>query len=189
MSDTPASDGVPRVIERKTLHKGRKFDFDSLTVERDGGRYTLQGVRHPGAVVLLPILDTHEGRQVVMIRNFRPLLGEQGKTIWELPAGTIDPGEAVEVAAHRELTEETGYRAGHLAPLGRFYTTPGMTDEVMWAFAAYGLRHEGQRLEADEWMTVEPVPVSRALAMVESGDLADAKSMLALLMAQRRGML
>jgi ADP-ribose pyrophosphatase len=64
-----------------------------------------------------------------------------------------------------------------------------MTDEVMWAFAAYGLTHVGAKPEADEWMTVEHVPVSRALAMVESGDLADGKSILALLMASRRGML
>ncbi len=190
MDHTARMDGSPaRVVSRRTLHATRKFSFDSVSVERDGKAYDVAGVRHPGAVVILPIMDTAEGRVVVMIRNYRPLLGEQGKVIWELPAGTVERDEPVEVTAHRELVEETGYRAQHLVPLARFYTTPGMTDEVMWAYAAFGLAHVGARPEADEWMTVEHVPVSRALAMVESGDLADGKSILALLLASRKGML
>lgn len=190
MDHTARMDGSPaRVVSRKTLHATRKFSFDSISVERDGKAYDVAGVRHPGAVVLLPIMDTAEGRVVVMIRNYRPLLGEQGKVIWELPAGTVERDEPVEVTAHRELVEETGYRAQNLVPLARFYTTPGMTDEVMWAYAAFGLTHVGAKPEADEWMTVEHVPVSRALAMVESGDLADGKSILTLLMASRKGML
>jgi ADP-ribose pyrophosphatase len=184
-TDTP----VPRVDSRTLLHHGRKFDVDLLKVSTNGQAHEVVGIRHPGAVVIVPVLDSPEGRQIVMVRNFRPVLGSSGKTIWELPAGTREPDEPVEVGAHRELAEETGYRADHLTALGRFYTTPGMTDEVMWAFAAFGLTHTGQRLEADEWMSVEHVPVGRALAMIDSGDLADAKSMLALLTAARRGLL
>lgn len=180
---------LPRVESRTTLHNGRKFDVDLLKVSGRGGTHEVIGIRHPGAVVVLPILETPEGRQVVMIRNFRPVIGEAGKTIWELPAGTRDGDEPVEIAAHRELGEETGYKAEHLVPLGRFYTTPGMTDEVMWAFAAFGLAEVGQHLEADEWMTVEHVPVSRAVAMADSGDMADAKSIIAILMAVRKGIL
>lgn len=180
---------MAQVVSRKTLHETRKFSFDQVTFARDGATYDVAGVRHPGAVVLLPLLDTPEGRVVVMIRNFRPLLGSHGKVIWELPAGTIERGESVEVAAHRELVEETGFRAQHLVPLARFYTTPGMTDEVMWSFVARELEHVGSRPEPDEWLTVEHVPVGRALSMIESGDLADGKSVLSLLLAARKGLL
>lgn len=192
----PAMDGMPhtdgldaRVVARRTLHQGRKFRFDAVTVSGRGTTSEMLGIRHPGAVVILPVLDTSEGRVIVMIRNYRPLLGEQGKVIWELPAGTVEKDEPVEVTAHRELVEETGYRAQHLAPLGRFYSTPGMTDEVMWAFAAFGLEHVGARPEADEFISVEHVPVARAVAMVDSGDLADAKSIVAVLTALRRSVL
>lgn len=190
MDQAPHTDvSSARIVSRRTLHQGRKFRFDAVTVEGRGATSEVHGIRHPGAVVILPIIDGPEGRSIVMIRNFRPLLGDQGKVIWELPAGTVERDDPVEVTAHRELSEETGYRAQHLAHLGRFYTTPGMTDEVMWAFAAYGLSHVGARPEADEFITVEHVPVSRALAMVDGGDLADAKSIVAILTAARRGML
>lgn len=190
MDTSNPTEGLPaRIAARRTIHTGRKFRFDAVTLMTSDGDREICGIRHPGAVVLLPILDTHEGRTIVLIRNYRPLLGDHGKVIWELPAGTIEPNEPVEVTAHRELIEETGYRASHLAPLGRFYTTPGMTDEVMWAYAAYGLSHVGAQPEPDEFITVEHVPVSRALAMIDAGDLADAKSIVAILTAHRRGML
>ncbi|MBX3361913.1 MAG: NUDIX hydrolase [Phycisphaeraceae bacterium] len=190
MESTARMDGSPgRVVSRETIHQTRKFSYESVTVERGSATYEVAGIKHPGAVVLLPIMDTQDGRVVVMIRNYRPLLGEHGKVIWELPAGTIERGEPVEVTAHRELVEETGYSAQHLAPICRFYTTPGMTDEIMWAYAAHGLVHVGARPEPDEWMTIELVPVGRVLAMIESGDLADGKSIVCLLAAARRGML
>jgi ADP-ribose pyrophosphatase len=136
--------------------------------------------------VILPLLDGPEGRRVVMIRNRRPAVG---KVLWELPAGTLEPPEAPETCAARELAEETGYRAATIEPLGRFYTTPGMTDELMWAFVATGLSEVGQRLEADEDLAVEPVAPGRVLAMIDSGELMDGKSVASILLAQRRGLL
>ncbi|HMN40015.1 MAG TPA: NUDIX hydrolase [Phycisphaerales bacterium] len=197
----------PLITARSLLHRGKKFDFELLTVQRPSGK-TLQreNVRHPGAIVVVPILDTeHAGnpprsggvpRSVVLIRNFRislqqPLLECCAGTIERprLADGSFGPGEAPELCAARELIEETGYQAAKLHALGWFYTTPGLTDEQMFAFAATGLTHVGQKLEEDESIEVEVVPAARAVELVASGELRDAKSMLAILLAQRAGFL
>lgn len=173
--------------ETQLIHKGAKFDFERITFEGDGGRIvTREIVRHPGAVVVLPLLAEGPSTRIVMIRNTRAAIG---KELWELPAGTLEPPEPPDRCAARELEEEAGYRAGTVEPLGRFYTTPGMTDELMHAFVARGLEPVAQRLEADERIRVEVVSVGEALGMIDSGQLMDAKSMLALLLAQRRGLL
>jgi ADP-ribose pyrophosphatase len=198
----------PVVKSRSLLHRGKKFDFELLTVERPGGKVLQrENVRHPGAVVIVPILEgvSHEspprsggvpGKSVVLIRNFRisiaqPLLECCAGTI-ERPRtadGSFGPGEAPDVCAARELIEETGYQAARLHALGWFYTTPGLTNEQMFAFAATGLTHVGQKLEEDESIEVEVVAARRAVEMVGSGELRDAKSMLAILLAERAGLL
>ena len=101
----------------------------------------------------------------------------------------LEAGEAPEACAGRELIEETGYEGATITPLGRFYTSPGLSDELMWAYVATGLKHVGQRLELDERLTVHLVGVGEALAMVDSGELMDAKSMLTLLLGVRRGLI
>jgi ADP-ribose pyrophosphatase len=189
----------PEVVSRSTLYKGKKFAFDVLSVRRPipprpssppaGGSVTFGRpfewamIRHPGAVVVVPILP--DGR-VVLIRNYR--LSVPGELI-ECCAGTIEPPEPPEVCAARELEEETGFRAARLVALGWFYTTPGMTDERMHAFAATGLTHVGQRLEEDETIDVLTVDAPEALAMATDGRIRDAKSMLALHAAARAGLL
>lgn len=140
-------------------------------------------VRHPGAVLIIPELASGE---VVLIRNYRISLG---MTILECPAGTLEPPEAPETCAARELIEETGYRAATMIPLGWFYTTPGLTDEKMFVFVAKDLTPVGQDLEDDECITVSPVGVEDAFTMIEQGEIRDAKSMLALLLARRRGLI
>lgn len=177
-------DADPKIIDRRQIHKGRKFDFELLTIQRPGGR-TIQRevVRHPGAVVVVPITD--DGR-IVLIRNFRVTVAER---LWECCAGTMEPPEPAAACAARELTEETGYRAATLTDLGWFYTTPGLTDERMHAFAATGLTHVGQDLEEDETIDVQPVQTEEVMRMIGRGELRDAKSMLAILLAERAGLL
>lgn len=136
--------------------------------------------------MILPLLDGPEGRRIVMIRNRRPAVGA---TLWELPAGTMEPPEAPSSCAARELVEETGYEAATIEPLGRFYSTPGMTDEVMWSFVATGLRQVGQRLEADEEMTVEAVSPRLVLEMIDRGEIMDGKTIASVLLGHRRGLL
>lgn len=174
--------------QRRTIQRGPKFDFDEVTIPgRNGVPTQRYMIRHPGAAVVLPLLETPgKAPSLVMIRNQRFTVG---RVLWEFPAGTLEPPEPPAVCAVRELEEEAGYRAARVEPLGVFLTTPGMTDESMHAFLATGLTHVGQHLMEDEHITVDVVPIPRALAMIDSGDLADAKSMLALLLAQRRGKL
>jgi ADP-ribose pyrophosphatase len=106
---------------------------------------------HPGAVVVLPLLDADT---IVMIRNFRPSVGA---TLLELPAGTLEADEPAEACAGRELIEETGYRAGRIEPLVDFYTSPGVLSERMFAFVARELSHVGQQLDEGEEIEVWPV--------------------------------
>jgi ADP-ribose pyrophosphatase len=170
-------------VTRTLIHRGRKFDFEQLEfVGSDGTVLRREVVRHPGAVVILPILD--DGR-IVLIRNHRPSLD---RPLYELPAGTLEAGEKPVACAGRELIEETGYDAATIRPLGRFYTSPGLSDELMWAFVATQLEHVGQRLEPDERLTVHPIPAREAFGMIESGELVDGKSMLTLLWAERKGL-
>jgi ADP-ribose pyrophosphatase len=179
------------VAPRRLLHRGKKFDFEILTLrDARGNVIEREVVRHPGAVVIVPVLDRgpdgQAGPHIVLIRNRRIAVGQ---TLLECPAGTLEPPEPPERCAARELIEETGYRPATVTALGWFYTTPGLTDEKMHAFAATGLEQVGQDLEEDENITFEIVPAGRALGMIGTGELADAKSMLALILADRRGML
>jgi ADP-ribose pyrophosphatase len=174
-------------VRRELLFKGAKFDFERLTVQDAAGQTLVrQSVRHPGAVVILPILRESAGESVVLIRNWRISIEQW---LYELPAGTLEPGEEPAACAARELEEETGFAAATITALGRFYTSPGMSNELMWAYAATGLRPVGQRLEPDEWVTVHPVRTAGAFGMIDSGELTDGKSILALLLARQRGLL
>ena len=168
--------------------EGRAYDFVELTLRGpDGAERARPIVRHRGAVVVVPLLEVPgRGSKVVFVVNDRHTINDR---LEELPAGGIEAGETPEEAAARELAEETGYSASSLYPLGSFYTTPGMTDELMHAFVAVGLTKlaEGQSLEDYEHLTVTTRSASVALEAAASGVLRDGKSMLALLLAQRGG--
>lgn len=158
------------------IHRGSKFELRARSVPtRGGGHVRREVVVHPGAVVLLPLLD--DGR-IVLIRNHRFSVD---RALWELPAGTLEPGEPVERCAARELEEETGYRAGALAPLTAFYASPGITDERMHVFLATGLRPSAQDLDATERIEVFPTEVEEARAMIRDGRIEDGKTIAALL--------
>lgn len=136
-----------------------------------GPPVTRDVVVHPGAVVVLPILD--DGR-IVTIRNFRYAVQQE---LCELPAGTMDPGEAPIDTARRELQEETGYRAGVMTPLMAFFTSPGILTERMHAFLARELTHVGQRLQEGERITVELVNAADLRRGLIGGELRDGKTL------------
>jgi len=174
-------------VQRQLIHKGAKFSFERLTLTgTDGKPLTREVVRHPGAVVIVPILDEPTGRKVVFIKNWRIAVEDW---LVELPAGTLEAGEDPAHCAARELEEETGYTAATIVPLGRFYTSPGLSDELMWAYAATGLKNVGQKLEPDERVVVHPIGVNEALAMIARAKLTDGKSIAAVLMAKERALL
>ncbi|MDX2148618.1 MAG: NUDIX hydrolase [Planctomycetota bacterium] len=184
----PDSGGNSRgLVGRRWIHQGRKYSFEMMTYAApDGGVLEREVVRHPGAVAILPLLGTGPDRRVVMIRNERIALEQR---LLEIPAGTREAGEAAGLTAGRELIEETGYEAATIEELCRFYTSPGLTDELMHAFVARDLRHVGQDLEADERITVELMTPAEVLKRLDGGEITDAKTCLVLLTALRRGIL
>lgn len=178
-----------RVVDSKTIYRGRYLTFRIDTVERtDGSRAEREVVGHPGAVAILAI---DERNRVLMVRQYR---APAGRILLEVPAGTldIDPDtgaiEDPDLAAPRELEEETGYRAGSLRRLTSFWTAPGFATELMHLYLATDLRQADEtRLgpDEDERLELEHVPLAEALAAVETGEIADAKSILALLWLDR----
>ena len=148
---------------------------------RDGQSHQRELVVHGGAVAILPVLD--DGR-IVLIRNHRFAVG---KTLWELPAGTLEAGEDPAVCAGRELIEETGYEAASIDRIGAFYTTPGICTEVMHAYRATGLRSVGQALEATEEIEVEPREVGDVMKMIRENVIEDGKTIATILWDQMLG--
>ncbi len=162
------------------VYHGVRFDVYELEgTKPDGTAWRKQVVSHPGAVVVLPLLDERPGREMVaMIRNERFAVG---KTLWELPAGTLEPGEPPARCAARELTEETGYEASTIEALTDFYTSPGICTERMWAFVATDLSQVGQNLDPTERITVEVLGLDRTMQLLAQGQVQDAKTIATLL--------
>ncbi len=161
--------------ESEVLFTGRIFRVVKVIQQLpDGSTLMREVVRHPGAVVVLPLLD--DGR-VCLVRNFRPAVGQ---TLVELPAGTLEPDEDPLDTARRELAEETGYRAGRVEHLLSFYMSPGILDERMHVFVATGLTPGEQSLETGEQLEPLLLPLEEALAMARDGRIQDAKTLVAL---------
>jgi ADP-ribose pyrophosphatase len=167
-------------MSREIIHRGRKIQVALETEVRPNGQ-TIQRdvILHPGAVAILPVVDA--GR-VCLLRNHRPVVGE---TLWEVPAGTLEPGEPVEHAAGRELSEETGYSAGRWRKLGEFFPSPGVISERMHLFVALDLTPGTMRPEPDEQLEPQIVAWPQALQWALDGTIQDAKTVLALLLWQQ----
>lgn len=131
-------------------------------------------IAHPGAVVIVPMLKD----KLILIRNERFAVGE---TLWELPAGTLEPGEKPETTALRELIEETGYRAKSIEHLTTFFTSPGISNEKMYAYAATDLEEVGQNLDVGEKITVEILTWDKVMRMIKEGEIRDGKTIASLL--------
>lgn len=169
------------VRKRERVFEGKLLKVDREEVELPHGKYaTLETIRHPGAAGMLPF---HDDGSVLLVRQYRHAAGGY---ILEIPAGKLDPGEAPETCAYREIEEEVGQRAGRLELLGGIVTTPGFTDEVIWLYEAHDLAAGTQDLGADEVLDVVRVPFEQAVAMTLSGEIRDAKSICAILMAHAK---
>ncbi len=140
----------------------------------DGRMYVREVIRHPGAVVLLPLIDDDT---IVMIRNSRPQVGE---TLLELPAGTRESGEPIIETARRELIEETGYEGQTFDLLHQFYAAPGMSDELMQLFLATGLTLGEHAREATEQIENQIVRRDEIPDLLSGGKIRDAKTIIGL---------
>jgi len=163
-----------RIVADEVVYDGAVCRVHRIGLETDTGEVVRRDlVEFAPAVVVVPVLDDGS---VVLIRNERFAVGE---TLWEFPAGKVDPGEAPGACAARELAEETGYRAGRLEALGGFYSCPGAVTEYLHAFAATALAAGAQALEAYERITVEAVPPDRLGRMIRTGEVHDGKTLAA----------
>jgi ADP-ribose diphosphatase len=173
---------VGRVSSRRA-YSGKIISLDVDTVRfPDGSLGELEMIRHPGASAVVPFLTDPAGEdaQILLIHQYR--YAAEGY-LYEIPAGRLNPGEQPADCAKRELKEETGCSAQHVEHLFTMYTTPGFTDEKIHVFMATGLVAGETKHEADEFLELHPMLLSRALQMVEAGEIRDGKTALALLFA------
>jgi ADP-ribose diphosphatase len=172
---------VAETIDRRPIYDGRVVRLSVDRVRLPNGNVTeLELIRHPGAAAALPLA---EDGTVLLVRQYRHATSDW---LLEVPAGKLDPGEAPESCALRELEEETGVRASRLEPLGWIWTTPGFTDERIWLYLACDLAPSRQELQHDEVLSVVRMPLAEAVEAAASGEIRDAKSVCTILRAARR---
>lgn len=168
-------------LQSEIIYPGRAFTIRRDRVRLPDGRTTnLDIVEHIGSVVILPV---DEEDRLLFVRQYRHAAGLD---LLELPAGTLNGDEAPEACARREVREETGMAAGQLEPLGGFYLAPGYSTEYMHVFLATDLYPAPLAADADEFLSVEKVPLAEALKLPARGLLPDAKSLAALFLARER---
>lgn len=165
---------------RRVIFSGKKIEvaLDTLTLN-DGTTAEREVVLHRGAVALVPMVDQDH---VCLVKNVRYAVRD---TLWEVPAGTIDKDEHPDTTAARELTEETGYRAGKITKLREWYVSPGVMSEVMHLYLCENLVQVGSQLELDENLEPVVIPWKEAVAMAADGRIKDAKSILAIMLVDQ----
>ncbi|ADY56170.1 NUDIX hydrolase [Syntrophobotulus glycolicus DSM 8271] len=162
----------------KTIYEGKIIRVKEDLVELPNGKETTREVvQHPGAVGMLAVQDG----QIFLVRQYRYAL--QQETL-EIPAGKIDRGEDPEICAIRELREEIGY-TGKMKYMGTFHTSPGFADEIIHLYQADELQWSPLSSDEDEFLGVIKVPLAEAVDMVMNNELKDAKTVLAILWANR----
>ncbi len=171
-------------LSGELVYRGRVFNVELDRVRfPDGSEGELEMIRHPGASAVVPVREGDGGEPLVtLLRQFRHAAGGY---VWEVPAGKLDPGEAPEVCAARELEEETGLRAGRLRRLSTIYTTPGFTDEVIHLFVGLELEPGAARHGDSEFIETHELPLATALELIDHGEIQDAKTICALTLAAR----
>jgi ADP-ribose pyrophosphatase len=173
-----------QTLHTELIYKGHVVNLRVDTVELPSGRKTKREIVEHGECVAIVAIDAQDN--VILVRQFRKPVE---RSLLEVPAGGVDPGEEPSDCACRELEEETGYIARNLEYLGGFYTSPGFCTEYMHLFLATGLEPGECAPEEDENIEVIPIPLCQIPELITSGEIYDAKSIAGLLLVitQRRG--
>ncbi|MDR1163808.1 MAG: NUDIX hydrolase [Candidatus Accumulibacter sp.] len=168
-------------IESEVVFQGRVLDVRKDRVRLPDGRESIREyIRHPGAVIVIPVLDSGE---LIFERQFRYPLR---RVFLELPAGKIEPGEDILATAQRELLEETGYSAREWRRVGVVNSCIGYSDERVEIFLARGLRRESaQQLDQGEFIDLEILSLDTALQAFRQGEITDGKTIAALFWAEK----
>ncbi len=166
-------------LSHETVYQGRAFDVERVQMSLpDGKQRPYDLVRHNDSVTILPL----DGQgNLLFVNQYR--LGA-GSNLLELPAGVMSDGEEPEACAAREVREETGMAASRLELLGDFYLAPGYSSEHMYIYLATGLYADALEQDPDEFLRLEPIAAARAYEMARGGQIHDAKSLAALMLAE-----
>jgi ADP-ribose pyrophosphatase len=169
-----------KVVSSKKVFEGRAVNLRVDTIDKPSGeRITREIVEHSDCIAVV-VLDDRDN--VVLVRQYRRAAD---KMLLEIPAGCVEPGEALEDCVKRELQEEIGYLPGKITKLGGFYAAPGYCTEFMHIFLASYLKESRLVAEDTDEIEVVRVPLSKIPGMIDNGEICDAKSVAGLLMAPR----
>lgn len=172
---------MEKIVESRYAFRGRVLNLRVDTVELPTGKTSVREVaEHRGSVAMIPL---DEQGSVTLVRQWR---AAPGRMMLEIPAGTLEPDEAPEAGAPRELQEETGLTAGRLEFLVRFFPSPGVLTEEMFLYLARDLTIGQQHLMDDEDIEVVRLPLAEAIARIATGEIADAKTIIGLLLTREK---
>ncbi len=176
---------IPHSLKkRKEIYKGRIVNLIVDEITTTNGIETIREVfHHPGGAAVVPVLPNGK---ILLVKQFRYPMQE---ILLELPAGKIDPGEAPETTALRELEEEVGYTAGSLKKIAEFYSTPGFCDEKIHLYLGEDLRKCRAGGDHDEELEVLSFTLPELLELIRSGEISDAKTIIGIqfLALRRKG--
>ena len=181
MAKLAPEDTMTAIINsRASIHRSKVFELvrENITLE-NGTTTDVEFIEHPGAAAIIPFVDDI---RIVLLKQYRHALKNY---IWEIPAGTLDPREDIISCAKRELIEETGFSAGQWQKLGEITPLPGYSDERIHIFLARELQPADRKLDPDEIIQTQEVPLYQALEMIGEGKIQDAKSIAGLFMASQ----
>lgn len=169
-------DYIEKKISSEQIFGGKiiRVELDKILLP-NGKPGSREVVRHNGGVAILAIDDAD---RVLFVRQYRYPYGE---VLLELPAGKLEPGEDPAACGRRELEEETGYTCTEYIPLGKVYPSPGYVDEVLSLYLARGLVPTAQHLDEDEFLSVEKIPLKKAVELCLDGSITDAKTLVSIL--------
>jgi len=163
------------VVRSETLFIGHLLSVRKDEVRLPNGRTAIREVvEHPGAVVIVPLLDNNT---VIMVRQFREPVG---RVLLELPAGTLHVGEDPLACASRELLEETGYEAKELEKLIEFFVAPGYSTELIRTYVGRQLVQRAQDTDEDEFIDIVRMPLIKCIDMIRANEIMDAKTICSL---------
>jgi len=166
-------------IETKTVYEGLIVNVRSDVAEiQNGNRVPREVVEHPGGVGIVPVTADNK---ILMVRQFRYPMEEE---LLEIPAGKLGKGEAPIDCAMRELSEETGCKAGEIIDMGAVYPSPGFCRETLFLFLALDLEQGEIHLDKDELLSVEAVEIDKLIELIMKNELPDAKSIIGIMKAK-----
>ncbi|MDX2160063.1 MAG: NUDIX hydrolase [bacterium] len=169
------------ILHSQAIYDGKIVHLSVLDVRLpDGKTAKRELVTHSGAVAIVAL---DEQQRVLLVRQYRIAANQ---VLTEVPAGTLNPGEDPLTCAVREMQEETRYKPGKIEPLGGIFVAPGYTTEFIHLFLASDLQESALAMDDDEFIELDRVPFSEAIAMIERGDIRDGKSVAGILRAARK---